>query len=552
MPSLSSTLPSPAAISLSHATNTTTTTTTTVTFYTNTLGKKHKLNKPQTVQFPSALLTAQYALSLLPNTALLQSDDLFSAYNNLELDKLRLSADAAIHLTIVRWHLLRAAPTAEARNAMVERQRLVCGCDNPSYLQCRIRAYAALQRRGGKPDVRCTRFQKLPVAVTSSPTLLDLLLDAIEKEPRAELSDLAKRIQASYPEISAIDEIRFNDGTAIEYKVTRMGDTNGAERNTAQQISDSWVKREMLWRIDSNHPHIIAFDKELANEVDFITACPGNVYQVNWKDEEASADKVTHDNLVLLGWTDKVFRGGKAATDLAVGTCVTIDGEVGEIVKVQKGRGARGKAVFDVKVADKMRAKVKPSELKPAVYEVQELVDGLVDTAMDDGVKQSLQRVRMLLRALLPAPPIVAMVRGEEKEPDDAEEDEEEEEQEEDGGRNEEDEKKENNGKDEAKEDDEEEEENETEAVDGKEEKKDVEMEQEKKEETHQAAESKEKENTGVDDDDNVEEPIEEKQESANPSAGASDNGTRKVKQAKRKASSSTATPKSDKRRGAR
>ena len=442
-----SSLSSPAAISLSHATTITTTTTTTVTFYTNTLGEKHKLNKPQTVEFPSALLTAQYALSLLPNTALLQSDDSFSAYNNLELDKLRLSADAAIHLTIVRWHLLGSAPTAEAKKAMVERQRLVCGCDNPSYLQCRIRAYAAIQRRGGKPDVRCTRFQKLPVAVTSSPTLLDLLLDAIEEEPKADLSDLAKHIQTSYPEIGTVHEIRFNDGAAIEYKVTRVGDTNGAEHSTSQQTPDSWVKREMLWRIDSNHPHIIAFDKEPANEVNFITACPGNVYQVNWKDEEASADKVTHDNLVLLGWTDKVFRGGKAATHLDVGTYVAIDGEVGEIVKVQKGRGARGRQVFDVKVADKMRAKVKPSELKPAAYEVQELVDGLVDTAMDDGVKQSLQRVRLLLRALLPALPIVAMVRGEEKEADDAEEEEEVEEQDQDSGGNEEDKRKRTTGK---------------------------------------------------------------------------------------------------------
>ena len=275
------------------------------------------------------------------------------------------------------------------------------------------RAYAAIQRRGGKPDVRCTRFQKLPVAVTSSPTLLDLLLDAIEKQPKVELSDLAKHIQASYPEISAVHEIRFNDDAAIEYKIMRVGDSDDASQQTDD---DGWVKREMLWRIDSNRALITAFDKELAEEVDFITACPGNVYQVNWRDVDASADRVTHDNLVLLGWTDKVFRGDKAASHLDVGTCVTIDGEVGEIVKVQKGRGARGKAVFDVKVADKMRAKVKQSELKPAVYEVQELVDGLVDTAMDDGVKQSLQRVRLLLRALLPTLPIVAVVREEEKE----------------------------------------------------------------------------------------------------------------------------------------
>ena len=231
-----------------------------------------------------------------------------------------------------------------------------------------------------------------------------------------------------------------------------------------------------------------------------------------------------------------------------MGTNVAIDGEVGEIVKVQKGRGARGRQVFDVKVADKMRAKVKPSELKPAAYEVQELVDGLVDTAMDDGGKQSLQRVRLLLRALLPALPVVAMVRGEEKEADDAEEEEEVEEQDQNSGGNEEDEQKENDGKDDAKEDDEEEEE--TEAVDGKEERKDVEMEQEEKKETHQATESKEKEDTGGDDDDNVEEPIEENQESATPSAGA--NGTRKVKQGKRKASPSTATSKSGKRRDAR
>ena len=43
-----------------------------------------------------------------------------------------------------------------------------------------------------------------------------------------------------------------------------------------------------------------------------------------------------------------------------------IDGEVGEIVKVQKGRGARGRPVFDVKVADKIHAKVQPSAPKPA------------------------------------------------------------------------------------------------------------------------------------------------------------------------------------------
>ena len=114
MSSSSSSSPAPAAISLSHATTSaaTTITTTTVTFYTNTLGEKHKLNRPQTVEFPSALLTARYALSLLPNTALLQPDDPFSVYNNLELDKLRLSADAAVHLTIVRWHLLGSTPTA--------------------------------------------------------------------------------------------------------------------------------------------------------------------------------------------------------------------------------------------------------------------------------------------------------------------------------------------------------------------------------------------------------------------------------------------------------
>lgn len=130
---------------------------------------------------------------------------------------------------------------------------------------------------------------------------------------------------------------------------------------------------------------------------------------------------VTRDNLVLLGWMDKVFCGDKTATYLDVGTCVTINGEVGEIVKVQRARGPRGTASFDVKVADKMRAKVKPSELKPAVYEVQELVDGLVDTVLDDGAKQSLQRVRVLLRALLPTPPFVITVpRGEEKEGDGA------------------------------------------------------------------------------------------------------------------------------------
>ena len=383
---------SSSSISLSHAP-----TTTTVTFYTNTLGDKHKLNKPQTIEFPTGLLTATYALSLLSNTAQLKLDATFTAYDHPELDKLRLSADAAVHLTLVRWHLLGNAPSTEQRKAMVERQRLVCGCDNPSYLQCRIRAYAAIQRRGGKPDVRCTRFQKLPVTVTSSPTLLDLLLDAIETQPDADLLDLSKTILASYPEIDRVHEIRFND--EIEYKISRVG---------SDDVADDWVQREMLWLIERNRPRLIAFDKELAKDVDFITACPGNVYQVNWKDEEARSDKVTHNDLVLLGWTDKVYN--KAAAHLDVGTCVTIDGEVGEIVKVQKGRG---QPIFDVRVADKTRAKVKTSQLKPAAYEVQELVDGLVDAAKDDGVKVSLQRVRMLLRALLPAPPSVA---GEEKE----------------------------------------------------------------------------------------------------------------------------------------
>ena len=224
------------------------------------------------------------------------------------------------------------------------------------------------------------------MTVTSSPTLLDLLLDAIETQPDADLLDLSKTILASYPEITTVHEIRFND--EIEYKISReVGGADGA---------DDWVQREMLWRIECNRPHIIAFDKEVVKEVDFITACPGNVYQVNWRDDEAHADKVTHNDLVLLGWTDKVYN--KAAAHLDVGTCVTIDGEVGEIVKVQKGRG---QPIFDVRVADKTRAKVKTSQLKPAAYEVQELVDGLVDTAKDDAVRVSLQRVRMLLRALL-------------------------------------------------------------------------------------------------------------------------------------------------------
>ena len=403
---------SSSSISLSHAP-----TLTTVTFYTNALGERHKLNKPQTIEFPTALLTAEYALSLLSNTAKLQLDASFSAYDHPELDKLRLSADAAVHLTIVRWHLLGDAPRAEQRKAMVERQRLVCGCDNPTYLQCRIRAYAAIQRRSGKPDVRCTRFQKLPVTVTSSPTLLDLLLDALEKQPDAELLDLAKTILTSYPEIGGVHEIRFGDGAKIEYRISRVGSDDGA---------GDWVQREMLWLTESNHPHIIAFDKEVVKGVDFITACPGNVYQVNWTDEEARSDKVTHDNLLLLGWTDKVY--DKAAARLDVGTCVTIDGEVGEIVSVQKGRGTRGQPIFDVKVADKTHAKVKTSQLKPAAYEVQELVDSLFAAAQDDGVKLSLQRVRMLLRALLPAPPTIGLVRGEEKEaPREAEEDAEEE-----------------------------------------------------------------------------------------------------------------------------
>ena len=125
---------SSSSISLSHSP------TTTVTFYTNALGDKHKLNKPHTIEFPTRLLTAEYALSLLSNTALLKLDATFTAYDHPELDKLRLSADAAVHLTIVRWHLLGASPSNEQRKAMVERQRLVCGCDNPSYLQCRIRA----------------------------------------------------------------------------------------------------------------------------------------------------------------------------------------------------------------------------------------------------------------------------------------------------------------------------------------------------------------------------------------------------------------------------
>ena len=401
---------SSSSISLSHV-PTTLTTTTTVTFYTNALGDKHKLNKPHTIEFPTGLLTAEYALSLLSNTALLKLDATFTAYDHPELDKLRLSADAAVHLTLVRWHLLGASPSNEQRKSMVERQRLVCGCDNPSYLQCRIRAYAAIQRRGGKPDVRCTRFQKLPVTVTSSPTLLDLLLAAIETQPDADLLDLSKTILASYPEITTVHEIRFNDG--IEYKISReVGGADGA---------DDWVQREMLWRIESNRAHIIAFDKGVAKEVDFITACPGNAYQVNWRDDEAHADKVTHNDLVLLGWTDKVYN--KAAAHLDVGTCVTIDGEVGEIVKVQKGRGSRSQPIFDVRVADKTRAKVKTSQLKPAAYEVQELVDGLVDTAKDDGVKLSLQRVRMLLRALLPAPPTVGVMREEKEAPREAEED---------------------------------------------------------------------------------------------------------------------------------
>ena len=63
-----------------------------------------------------------------------------------------------------------------------------------------------------------------------------------------------------------------------------------------------------------------------------------------------------------------------------------------------------------------MRAKVKQSELKPAVYGVKELVDGLVDTIMDDGVKSSLQRGASAAAPVLPLLPIVAVVREEEKE----------------------------------------------------------------------------------------------------------------------------------------
>ena len=78
------------------------------------------------------------------------------------------------------------------------------------------------------------------------------------------------------------------------------------------------MKREMLWRIDSNRAHITAIDKKLALDVDFITACPGNVYQVNWRDENASADTVAaHDNRVVLGWTDKVFRGDRAVSHVS-------------------------------------------------------------------------------------------------------------------------------------------------------------------------------------------------------------------------------------------
>ena len=259
MPRSSSSSPAPVAISLSHASSSAaTTTTTTVTFYTNALDEKHKLNKLQTVEFPSAKLTAEYALSLLPNIALLQPDATFSAYDNLKLAKLRLGADAAVHLTIVRWHLLGSTPTADEKKSMVERQRVVCGCDkDPSYLQCRIRAYAAIQHRGGKPDVRCTRFQKLLVSVTSSPTLLDLLLDAIENEPKAEPLDVAKHIHASYPEISAVHEIRFNQGAALEYKITRVSDKDDAERSTKQKSNDNgWVNRGMLWRIDSNRAQL--------------------------------------------------------------------------------------------------------------------------------------------------------------------------------------------------------------------------------------------------------------------------------------------------------
>ena len=556
MPRSSSSSPAPVAISLSHAT-TTTTPTTTVTFYTNALDEKHKLNKPQTVEFPSALLTAKYALSLLPNIALLQPDARFSAYDNLELAKLRLGADAAVHLTIVRWHLLGSSPTADEKKSMVERQRVVCGCDNPSYLQCRIRAYAAIQRRGGKPDVRCTRFQKLPVSVTSSPTLLDLMLDAIEEEPNADLLDVAKRIQASYPEISAVHEIRFNQGAAIEYNITRVSDKDDAERSTKQKPTDnSWVNREMLWRIDSNRALITAFDKELAKEVDFITACPGNVYQVNWRNVKNSADKVTHDSLVLLGWTDKVFRDDKAATHLGVGTYVTIDGEVGEIVKKQKERGARGKLVFDVKVADKVRVKVERSKLKPAVYEVQELVNGLVDTVVDDGVKQSLQRVRLLLRTLLPTLPIVAVVREEAKEAgpaddDETEENEEVEEEEEVEGEKKRKEREEDSGEQEGDEDedDKEDEDEGSDGVkahdekeemqdDGKEEKQmDEEKAREQTNDTHQE-ERKEGHDTDGDGDDQVE----EKQRTASDTAAASDNDTRKVKQVKRKTPPSTTT----------
>ena len=89
---------------------------------------------------------------------------------------------------------------------MVERQRLVCGCDNPSYLQCRIRAVPVFKSC-------CYPPPPLPHCSTSCWT------------HGAELPDVAKRIQASYPKISAVYEIRFNDDAAIAYKITRVGDS---------------------------------------------------------------------------------------------------------------------------------------------------------------------------------------------------------------------------------------------------------------------------------------------------------------------------------------
>ena len=182
---------------------------TTVTFFTNALGDKHRLNKPQTVEFPFALLTAHHALSLLPNTALLQPDDASSSYNRLELDKPRLSADAAEHLTIVRWHLLGSEPTTEAQKVMLERERLVCGCK--SRCICTVAFVPVLPSSVAVASPMCTALasKELPVAVTPSPTLLDLLLDAIEQTREAEPSELEKHIQASCPEISAVHEICF-------------------------------------------------------------------------------------------------------------------------------------------------------------------------------------------------------------------------------------------------------------------------------------------------------------------------------------------------------